>query len=531
MSKNAKKVDFECSLAQRPTWKIWLGFTFILASTLACAVLSGGDSTATIPPPASFSTSTLERVSPAFTATFPSTESTEIPTAPPKESPPSTEPTGTCGNGVCDPFENSGNCPNDCPPPTQGAGSGASDTLSILQKIELPGSFYSGTDREIPAVALSHDGQIVVNVQQLGAAGEGRIYNLQTGTTIVLWKDRLISTGATWLFADPYILRVSNNVPRGIIVTFPVYFAESDGSQFLPERGHQLLAVVPGGQSAEASLSGGNNDFYDPRHIITQWDPQVKAVGWISALDMSGDGEVIYAVVPYVKGGKNHVALIQIAVYGGVAEVLDWQVEGGIAYPFGMITTGEHGRAILLKGNARGGGMGIWIFTSDWVSQWGCYPLGGTISGANAQPAATYEHISSGPSYFYTTGGPVILGEDDHPWINVQYAPGEPITQFSWKEGETRVYTFSGGDLGPETLQGRWSSYDGNHAVYHTSSGLVWHDLAHDKTYLIDVRYEIPYGAESYNNYLSSDATTILLLRSDGGRSNWRLVVLQAAIP
>ena len=196
-----------------------------------------------------------------------------------------------------------------------------------------------------------------------------------------------------------------------------------------------------------------------------------------------------------------------------------------------MITTGDHGRAILLKGNARGGGMGIWIFTSDYVSQWGCYAMGGKLSGTNVEPAATYDHVASGPSYFYTTGGPVILGEGDYPWVNVQYAPGEPITQFSWKEGESRIYTFSGGDLKPGILQGRWSSYDGNHAVYHTSSGLAWHNLANDTTYLIDTQAQIPYAPESYNNYLSVDATTILLHRSDGDRSNWRLVVLQVAHP
>ena len=182
-------------------------------------------------------------------------------------------------------------------------------------------------------------------------------------------------------------------------------------------------------------------------------------------------------------------------------------------------------------GNARGGGMGIWIFTSDYVAQWGCYPLGNKISGANAEPATTYDHASSGPSYFYTTGGPVILGEGDYPWINIQYAPGEPITQLSWKEGDDRIYTFSGGDLGPETLQGRWASYDGNHAVYHTSSGLVWHDLGHDTSYLIDKNLQIPYAAESYNNYLSVDASTILLQKSEGDRANWRLVILQVAVP
>lgn len=516
-------------------WKMWLGISLILTCTLSCAFLGGGstDPTATIPPAAPQASATLQRVSPASTATFPGSAASETPANPATETPQPTEGGGTCGNGICDPFENSGNCPGDCPSPTQGSGSGSHPGFTIMNEIELPGTFYNGNDRQTPAVALSHDGQLVVNVQQPGSGlpGEGRIYHVNTGTTTVFWKDQLISTGAAWLFADPYILRVSKNMPRGIIVTFPVYFAENDGTQFLPERGHQLLAVVPGGQSAEASLSGENNDFYDLRDIITKWDPQVTAVGWISALDMSGDGEVIYAVAPYVKGGKNHVALVQIAVYSGIAEVLDWQVEGGIAYPFGMITTGDHGRAILLKGNARGGGMGIWIFTSDYVSQWGCYALGGKLSGTNAEPSATYEHVASGPSYFYTTGGPVILGEGDYPWINVQYAPGEPITQFSWKEGESRVYTFSGGDFKPETLQGRWSSYDGNHAVYHTSSGLAWHDLANDTTYLIDTQDQIPYAPESYNNYLSMDATTILLHRSDGDRSNWRLVVLQVAHP
>ena len=175
--------------------------------------------------------------------------------------------------------------------------------------------------------------------------------------------------------------------------------------------------------------------------------------------------------------------------------------------------------------------MGIWIVTGDWFTQWGFYPLGGLLSGANAEPATTYEHIASGPSYFYTTGGPVIMGEGSHPWINFQYSPGDPIIQLSWKEGENRVYTFSGGDLGPGTLQGRWASYDGNHAVYQTSSGLVWHDLPHDTSYLINVNYQIPYGPESYNNYLSSDATTILLQQSTGDRANWRLVVLQVAHP
>jgi hypothetical protein len=537
MATNFKKLKLRYNNGWGAPWKIWFSFSLILASTLACAVFGGGDSadpTATIPPAAPLSTATLQRVSPAFTATFPITEAADTTTSPPTETPQPTEVSGTCGNGICDPFENSGNCPGDCPPPTQGSGSASANTVTIIREIELPGSFYNGNDRQTPAVALSHDGQLLVNVQQPGQSGipgEGRIYNIQNETTTVFWQDRLISTGAAWLFADPYLLRVSKNVPRGIIVTFPVYFAESDGSQFHGERGHQLLAVVPGNQSAEASLSGGNNDFYDIRDIITKWDPQVTAVGWISGLDMSGDGEVIYAVAPYVKGGKDHVALIQIAVYSGVAEVLDWQVEGGIAYPFGMITTGDHGRAILLKGNARGGGMGMWIFTSDYVAQWGCYPLGNKISGANAEPATTYDHVSSGPSYFYTNGGPVILGEGDYPWINIQYAPGEPITQLSWKEGDNRVYTFSGGDLGPETLQGRWASYDGNHAVYHTSSGLVWHDLGHDTSYLIDTHLQIPYAVESYNNYLSVDASTLLLLKSEGDRANWRLVILQVAVP
>jgi hypothetical protein len=527
----------KCIFIYRISWKFLFSIMLILASTLSCAVFGSGDSTdptATIPPAAAQYTATSQRVSPALTATYPSTDATETIEVSPTDTPPPTEASGTCGNGICDNFENSGNCPDDCPSPTQGTGSGSSPKLTILKEIELPGTFYNGNDRHAPAVALSHDGQLVVNVQQPAqpnVPGEGRIYNIQTGSTTVFWKDRLVTTGAAWLFADPYMLRVSKNAPRGIIVTFPVYFAENDGSQFLPERGHQLLAVVPGGQSAEASLSGGNNDFYDIQDIITQWDPQVTAVGWLSALDMSGDGEVIYAVAPYVKGGKNHVALIQIAVYSGVAEVLDWQVEGGIAYPFGMITTGDHGRAIVLKGVARGGGMGIWVFTSDYVSQWGCYPVGDKISGSNAEPATTYEHVSSGPSDFYTNGGPVILGEGDYPWINIQYAPGEPITQLSWKEGETRVYTFSGGELGPESLQGRWSSYDGNHAVYHSSSGLVWYDLAHDASYLIDINYQIPYGPESYNNYLSTDATTILLQRTEGDKANWRLVVLQVAHP
>jgi hypothetical protein len=515
-------------------WKILMSLAILFASSLSCATFNRVDPTATIPPAPFQPTATSPRVSPAFTATLPIIEATETIALSPTDPPFPAESTGTCGNGVCDPFENSGNCPGDCPQPTQGSGSASSAALTIVNEIELPGTFYNGNDRQTPAVALSHDGQLVVNVQQpgqSGIAGEGRLYNIQTGTTTVFWKDRLISTGATWLFADPYLLRVSKNTSRGIIVTFPVYFAESDGSQFLPERGHQLLAVVPGGQSAEASLSGGNNDFYDPYEIITTWDPQVTAVGWISALDMSGDGEVIYAVAPYVKDGKNHVALIQIVVYSGIGEVLEWQVEGAIAYPFGMITTSDHGRSIALKGMARGGGMGMWIFTSDYVSQWGCYALGDKLSGINAEPATTYEHVSSGPSYFYTTGGPVILGEGDYPWVNIQYAPSEPITQLSWKEGDNRIYTFSGGDLAPITLQGRWASYDGNHAVYQTSSGLVWYDLAHDTPYLMDVSYDIPYGPESYNNYLSVDATTILLLQSDGDRSNWRLVVVQVAHP
>ncbi|OGO15718.1 MAG: hypothetical protein A2Z14_13045 [Chloroflexi bacterium RBG_16_48_8] len=262
----------------------------MLASTLSCAVFGGGESTdptATIPPAHPLTTATLQRVTPAVTATLPSLEATGTLSALPTELPLSTEAGGTCGNGLCDPFENSGNCPGDCIQPTQGSASGSSSTLTIIQEIELPDTFYTGNDREIPAVALSHDGQLVVNVHQPAQPdipGEGRIYNLQTGTTTVFWKDRLISTGAAWLFADPYILRVSKNVPRGIIVTFPVYFVESDGPQFMPERGHQLLAVLPGGQSTEFSLSGGNNDFYDPRDIITKWDPQVTAVGWISAL-------------------------------------------------------------------------------------------------------------------------------------------------------------------------------------------------------------------------------------------------------
>lgn len=497
----------------------------LLIFSMACSLLSTGRGKE----PATAIPATPALVTPVA----PTAEKTST-IAPAPTEPPPTEMMASCGNGICDGFENSSNCPADCEKvPT----SSAPDSISaarVIQTSELPPTFYNGNDRTTPAVALSHDGQLVVNIQQPGQGngpGEGRLYHRKTGTVFTFWKDQLVSTGAVWLFADPYLLRVSNAVPRGTIVAFPVYFAENDGTQLASERGHQQIAVVPGLQSAEDSLAGNNNDFYDPREIITQWDPQVSAVGWISAMDLSADGEVLYAVAPYVKGGKNHVALIQIAVYQGDAIVLDWQVQGGIVYPFGMLTTGEHGRTILVKGNARGWGMNAWVYTNDYVSKAGWYPIGGIISGENAAPLVTYEHVSCGPSYFLNSGGPIILGNDDYPWINVQYAPGEPITQLTWKENDSRVYTFAGGTFSPGNLRGRWSSYDGNHAVYHIAHSLIWHDFELDRAYRLDVSYQIPDSPESYNNYISSDATVLLLLKTDPDRANWRLEIVYVAPP
>lgn len=507
-----------------PWKKIALLIGFITFS-IACSLAGIGSSAKT----ATNIPATPVRV----TAVLPTVEKTStIAPAPTEPSP--TEMEATCGNGTCDNFENPSNCPSDCGQAPATTQPGTDSALGIVQETELPGTFYNGNDRSTLAVALSHDGMLVVNIQQPGQGngpGEGRTYDLRSGTSTVFWKDQLVSTGAAWLFADPYLVRVSNAVPRGIIIAFPVYFAENDGTQLASERGHQYIAVVPGLQSAETSLAGNNNDFYDPRDIITQWDSQITAVGWVSAMDLSADGEVLYAVAPYVKGGKNHVALIEIAVYQGNARVLDWQAEGGIVYPFGMLTTGEHGRTILVKGNVRGGGLSAWVFTNDYVSKGGWYPIGGIISGENAAPTVTYEHISCGPSYFLNTGGPIILGNGDYPWINVQYAPGEPITQLTWKEGDSRVYTFAGGNYPPGTLKGRWSSYDGNHGLYQTDQGLIWHDFGRDKTYPLDLNYQIPDTPESYNNYISSDATTILLLKTDADRANWHLMVVNVAPP
>ena len=503
----------------------WLCLLLLALACSGTGAVGQEKLTATVPPPPPMVTATFPLPLPS-----PTTPVLISPTAPAIASPPAP----ACGNHLCEAGESPASCPSDCAAPP-GTSAGAADTMTIVRETEIPGTFFNGNDRASPAAALSHDGQLVVNIQQPGqgnGSGEGRILDLSTGATTVFWKDALVSTGATWLFADPYLVRVSNNVPRGIIVTFPVYFAEADGTQFAPERGHQLLAVVPARGSAEANLAGDNTDFYDPVQIITSWDPKVTAVGWISALDMSADGEIVYAVAPYVKEGRNHVALIQIAVYSMKAQVLDWQAEGGIVYPFAMLTTGEHARTILVKGNARSGGMSSWVFTNDYVSKGGWYPVGGTFSGENAAPRITYDHISSGPSHFYTAGGPVILGSGDYPWVNVQYAPAQSITQLTWKEGDSRTYSFGcGAQAGSATLVGRWSSYDGNHAFFASQGGNIWCDFGADASFRLDAPYGILDTPESYNNYLSADALKILMLNSAGDRSSWRLVLLEVKPP
>jgi hypothetical protein len=386
----------------------------------------------------------------------------------------------------------------------------------IVSRLELPSDFYQEGDDDLQAVALTPDGSYVAMLQAASIPGaEGRMFDLKKKTSRVFWKTGDLRSGDLVWYREGGMIRVSGN---GLYAGFPVFLGTADGKPVDPWGAALAVDFVP---------CVCPTQLFDLKDFLVRQDPAIDGARGIQDVDMNGEGNAIYAVVPYHRKGDgealrtapNRRALIEIRPMEKKMTLVATAARGERYYPFLGLSTDRWGSAFVFKGAAEDGQTMVTYL---------CEQNGGAVSVFTPVLKEVFSGVTAGTGQ----GGPfLVTGNDIFRTFIFPKADG-PVIAYDWQSHKSFQYGTSEKDglLAPVTVGSRFVSGDGGHLFYRGKSDFVWYPLAGKPCRFAPAEgngwLQIP---GHNNNFISADGSLVLLQRTEG--SARRLVVYGVAAP